>query len=124
MSGRIVQRGAGAEKCAPMKRNTRECVHLLIAGLQRGGPLRRDALADASGLTAEETTRALKAARQMSVIDHVPYGPGTLPAAVYYQLTGRELPPARRSTRVPPAPDNRFQPLLDAWWNSDELDRA
>ncbi|WP_454766756.1 hypothetical protein [Cupriavidus campinensis] len=107
-----------------MKRNTRECVHLLIAGLQREGPLRRDALADASGLTAEETTRALKAARQMSVIDHVPYGPGTLPAAVYYQLTGRELPPARRSTRVPPAPDNRFQPLLDAWWNSDELDRA
>jgi hypothetical protein len=107
-----------------MKRNTRECVHLLIDGLQRQGPLRRDVLADACGLSAEETTRALKAARQMSVVDHVPYGPGTLPAAVFYQLTGRQLPPARKSTRVPPAPDDRFQPLLEAWWNSGELDRA
>lgn len=124
MSRPIVQSRAGAEKCTPMKRNTRECVHLLIAGLQREGPLRRDALADTSGLTAEETTRALKAARQMSVVDHVPYGPGTLPNAVFYQLTGRELPPSRKSSRVPPAPDDRFQPLLDAWWHSDDLDRA
>ncbi len=107
-----------------MKRNTRECVHLLMEGLQRHGPQRRDVLADVCGLSAEEATRALKAARQMSVVDHVPYGPGTPPAAVFYQLTGRQLPPARRSTRVAPAPDDRFQPLLEAWWNSSELDRA
>ncbi|WP_423200073.1 MULTISPECIES: hypothetical protein [unclassified Cupriavidus] len=98
-----------------MKRNTRECVHLLVAGLQRQGPLRRDQLAEASGLTAEETTRALKAARQMCVVDHVPHAPDALPDGVYYNLTGRPLPPARRSTRVPPAPADRFQALLDAW---------
>ncbi len=106
------------------QRNTRDCVHLLIDGLKRQGPLRRDVMADACGLTPEETTRALKAARQMSVVDHVPYGPGTLPAAIVYQLTGRQLPPARKSTRVPRAPDDRFQPLLEAWWSSSELDHV
>ncbi|QET06599.1 hypothetical protein FOB72_21465 [Cupriavidus pauculus] len=98
-----------------MKRNTRECVHLLVSGLQREGPLRRDQLADASGLTAEETTRALKAARQMCVVDHVPHEPEAHDNMVYYNLTGRPLPPARRSTRIPPAPADRFQALLEAW---------
>ncbi|GAA0843183.1 MAG: hypothetical protein CL858_10630 [Cupriavidus sp.] len=107
-----------------MKRNTRECVHLLMEGMQRHGPLRRDALAEACGLTPEETTRALKAARQMSVIDHIPYEPGTTALEIFYQLTGRQLPPARKSSRMPPAPDDRFQPLLEAWWNSSEPDRA
>lgn len=98
-----------------MKRNTRECVHLLVAGLQREGALRRDQLAEASGLSAEETTRALKAARQMCVVDYVPHAPDALPGAVYFNLTGRPLPPARRSTRMPTAPADRFQALLEAW---------
>jgi hypothetical protein len=53
-----------------------------------------------------------------------PLRPGTTPLEIFYQLTGRQLPPARKSTRMPPAPDDRFQPLLEAWWNSSEPDRA
>lgn len=98
-----------------MKRPTRECVLALIACLQNAGPLRRDHLASACRLSASELTRALKSARQMGVVEHLPAADDIAQAERLFGLTGRALPPARR---VPARDDEggpSFQPLLDAW---------
>ncbi|CAG9170572.1 hypothetical protein LMG23992_01649 [Cupriavidus laharis] len=77
--------------------------------------MRRDHLASACRLSAAELTRALKSARQMGVVEHLPAAEDIAQAERLFGLTGRALPPARR---VPPRDAEAgpsFQPLLDAW---------
>ncbi len=77
--------------------------------------MRRDRMARASGLKAEELTRALKAARQMGVIGRDVHSTDAPANEVEYVLTGLPLPAARRTASVNPVPAASFQPLLDAW---------
>ncbi|CAG2151537.1 hypothetical protein LMG31506_04438 [Cupriavidus yeoncheonensis] len=98
-----------------MKRPTRECVLALIACLRDAGPLRRDHLASACRLSAAELTRALKSARQMGVVEHLPADDDVAQTERLFGLTGRALPPARRVAARDAEGGPSFQPLLDAW---------
>lgn len=100
---------------ATMKRKTRDCVEQLLACMRDKAPMRRDRMARASGLKAEELTRALKAARQMGVIDRDADSADAPANEAMYVLTGTPLPAARRSSPANPVPTASFQPLLDAW---------
>ncbi|WER48102.1 hypothetical protein CupriaWKF_25185 [Cupriavidus sp. WKF15] len=98
-----------------MKRPTRDCVLALIACLRDAGPVRRDHLASACRLSAAELTRALKSARQMGVVAHLPATENIAQAERLLALTGRPLPPARRVPARDGESGPSFQPLLDAW---------
>ncbi|MGN5477143.1 hypothetical protein ACTMU2_10280 [Cupriavidus basilensis] len=77
--------------------------------------MRRDHLASACGLTAPELTRALKSARQMGVVEHLPAADDIAQTERLFCLTGRALPPARRVPSRDAETGPSFQPLLDAW---------
>lgn len=88
---------------------------VLIECLRAMGPMRRDRLAEACQLSGADLTRALKSARQMGVVAHIPQDDETPRAECPLGLTGRALPAARRVPTRESDTSPHFQPLLDAW---------